>query len=457
MTRIAPGVAACLLLCPLVASAACGEVATESLVEDATPQHAAESSEQRPRTEGESSASANEVIATVSGPVASSESVSVATSVSASFATVATPLADAGDNGGQDAGGACTGSSTCNGTCMQGGCLVTFSGWDGDAAGVGNDEEVSITSDGTTVYWSVSAYAGSSNGVFSAPVGGGSITQVFNADQQNCGATGLVRDSDSIYWGTCTAGGAGAVMRQALSGGPATAVASGSQVYAEYLAVDDTNVYWASNSTIFTAPKGGGPATMLVDASSVELGGAAILALGAQQGVAYWSDYSFYGIHSVTVGGAVSTLLTYANPTSVEAWTGNGAFPAPPWLTSFVFVGDSVYMAAGLSQAYDTESATNGLLMRGSLSGGAPTTLASPSDTAFVDVAVLGSSLYWVQYVSVDTEPYGNLYRGGLDGSQPVAIAPNVSAGFLSAESGRVYWSDGVDVYEYTPASCGCQ
>jgi hypothetical protein len=158
-------------------------------------------------------------------------------------------------------------------------------------------------------------------------------------------------------------------MKQAMSGGPRTTLASG-QNSPGRIAVDDANVYWVTRGgLVMQAPIGGGQVTTL--ATDPPVNGVGPSDIAVYGGNVFWLDGGDNGsVHEVPVdGGAILTLAT--------------ALYYPQGL------------AVDATGAYWTDGDLVGRVMRAPLDGGVAIMLASSDGGGPIDLAIDGSNVYW--------------------------------------------------------------
>ena len=225
---------------------------------------------------------------------------------------------------------------------------------------------------------------------------------------------GLAVDGTDVYWasvdweGDGGASGAGTVQRVSADGGTVTVVGTGILPYA--VAVDSTSVYWTDNpngaeSEILRALRGGGATTVLWTGPVITTG---IVVDGANL---YWGIRQDGGsLMKMPVGGGDVAVLA----TSPSA---NGLCP-------------SGCIAVDSTNVY---WAPSGSIMKVPLAGGPSVALATT--TGLSSIAVAGDGVYWTEG--------SNVLRVGLDGAAATTIAsyPNGSAGTLAVDSANAYWS----------------
>jgi len=124
------------------------------------------------------------------------------------------------------------------------------------ASNFGNPGGLAV--DGQSVYWT-SNFSGKAGAVMKVPIAGGPVvTLVTEPGSPNL--VGPAVDGNTLYWSENIT--QGAVLQAALDGSHATVFASGQQNPGP-LAHDAANLYWATPTSIWTAPLAGGPARIL--------------------------------------------------------------------------------------------------------------------------------------------------------------------------------------------------
>jgi hypothetical protein len=222
-------------------------------------------------------------------------------------------------------------------------------------------------------------YFGSDVGVMTLPKVGGTPTAIPGTTLP----TAMAFDSTNVYWYFASSG---VVMSAPKDGGTLiTVVSSPVSVGDAPIAVDDTNLYYSTQTGLMSVPKGGGgiPVKLASNiANGVVVNGTTIYLL-------------IYGVSSIVAsvpvdGGTVTTLASFSNQ-------GQQVMPGCPVLaidsTNAYWVFES---AAGSGKV-----AGSGTIMTVPLDGGAATTLVSGTAVGVSPycVAVDSSSVYWTAQV----------------------------------------------------------
>ena len=330
---------------------------------------------------------------TGSGPSSSSSSSSMSDSASSGAST-----SGSGASSASSSTFTMCSPSNCAGTCTTTGCLVTL------ASGLSDPTAVAI--DSQNVYW----IDNGGGGVMKVPIGGGATTTLAPQGQgPNVPSDSIAVDGTSVYWvqpgasGSATSGivgsvgtaggdagafaalqntpyaiavdaqnvywvdylptNAGTVMKQPLTGfRVATALATG-VIDPNWIAVDDTNVYYNSSISLLTVPIGGGtPLTFSAKSQPI-----AIALEGAN---VYWVTNN-------------QTVLTAPK-------TGGGM---PVTLAGATAVSGPYAIAADAENVYWTNN-TGGTVMKVAVTGGAPITLVTGEVGAW-GIAIDANSVYF--------------------------------------------------------------
>jgi hypothetical protein len=110
-----------------------------------------------------------------------------------------------------------------------------------------------LTVDGASLYWGVWD-------VFSVPLSGGTYTTLVSPQESDLAAVAVAVDRTNISWAT-----SGGLMAMPIIGGAPTTIASGQKGVVAF-AIDATSVYWTTQNgaSLTKAPLGGGAPTTLL-------------------------------------------------------------------------------------------------------------------------------------------------------------------------------------------------
>lgn len=111
-------------------------------------------------------------------------------------------------------------------------------------------------------------------------------------------------DATSVYWTSWVRWDDARIMKVPIAGGAAVTLASGQQ-NPSALAVDDTNLYWATGSggTVVKLPLAGGDPTLVASGQGA-VGGLAIDATSI-----YWADYDNGALMKPSIAGDAPVAL----------------------------------------------------------------------------------------------------------------------------------------------------
>lgn len=205
------------------------------------------------------------------------------------------------------------------------------------------------------------------------------------------------------------------VWRVARTGGTPTHLSGTGE--ADAIAVDSAHVYWAgmyamgsgpkpgSGAGLFSAPIGGGDATMLsADAWSTQIA------------VDETNVYGASGPWSVPIGGGSRTMLVQGGTTHFAS-------------VAIAVYGSNVYFATAPGE---------GAIVSVPKTGGAPTVLVSNRAHPSA-IAVDATGIYWGEY-SYLAQP-GGIFRAALDGSGVTMLSSDDDVAGIAIDDGNVYWS----------------
>jgi hypothetical protein len=288
-------------------------------------------------------------------------------------------------------------------------------GDDGGAVGTltwGQSTADSIVVDSVNVYWTADGE------VLGMPLSGGAPVVLATGQWL---PHGLAVDGTSVYW-TCTDG---SVMKAPIAGGAWTLLATGPSytipiVGMRNLAVDATHVYWTnpgSGGAVLEVPIAGGDAIVLASGQA-SAGPIAVDATNVYYGTAA-------SLMTVPIGGG--TPVAIASGPDV-------AFPAAIALDSA-----NVYWTN--QDANDLSTGTLGsAVMKASLSGGDPQTLASEEGIPG-DLAVDTTGAYWLQSFVNDDRVMYVAFDGGAPVTRSSTAPGNLNEVGIALGCSRVYWT----------------
>jgi hypothetical protein len=268
--------------------------------------------------------------------------------------------------------GACSDPTHCNGTVSK----APKNGGETSVLAVGLPFPRPIAVDATRIY------VGTNFALLTIPIGGG-LPAIFVPLTV---AASIALDDDDVYW---TNYFANTVMRAPLDGGAPVTLAT-DQSFAQGIAIDAVNVYWAVPGTeptgytdgwIAKVPIAGGTTTTIATSQLFPDG---IAVAGAQ---VYWSDYhpTAGAITETTIDGGPTTTLAASQDYPNHVVT-DGAFVY--WTTLGTIPNNYV----------------DGAVHRMPLGGGPITTIASAQPYAS-GVIVDDTSIYWITSAAIMKAP----------------------------------------------------
>lgn len=271
--------------------------------------------------------------------------------------------------------------------------------------------------------------------------------------------TNLVSDGTSLFW-VSSIGPGGPVSSMPVGGGAITTIVTG-PVAGGFIAVDDVNVYYYSNSGgIYRAPKAGGTPSVVINPGA-NLGGVA--ALGANL---YWFERppNLTLPTTVTVkraplkGGPTETLAQFAGSpsgpggspgsrigatTTTVFLSGGGASLSSFPIASGVPDGGSPSEALAqycmylLSDSDAVYCATGSAVYRVASDGTSTNLLTLLQVAGNGSFAYDGAYFYWVDSLTV-----GAIRRVPKTGGTPLIIATATNPVAIAVDDNAVYWSD---------------
>jgi hypothetical protein len=246
----------------------------------------------------------------------------------------------------------------------------------------------------------------SSGSILRVQLAGGTPTTFASGQPTSNGAQELAIDSNDLYW---TDQFHGAVLKESLTGGSPVTVYSGGESPIT-LAVDSSRVYWTTSpgGTVSSASLDGGGYTQLANPGAT-YSGAYLEPMVVTQTNIYWCESAtgFQAIVSMPLDGG--TITTVAS--------GYGALVAAP--------GDmSIYWNTGTPAVMESPS-----------DGGVALQL--PASALPTSMAVDALNFYYV-------DNYYTVRKIPLSGGTPTTLAtPQTGASKLTVDSTSVYWMEG--------------
>lgn len=320
------------------------------------------------------------------------------------------------------AGGMCGGTLTCTGgtcgcvessdcpaggSCTAGRCLITL----------GRDQSgpYAITIDADNIYWANEGFSGPGTVVKAPLVGGAPTTLVSSAAQPQEELQGIAVDAANVYW---TAGQN--VMKTSLEGGAASTLYAGSGGIR--ITASPTGVYWTAYEpmgAVMRAPAGGGPVvTLFIGAPDVHPWGIAVDSTNV-----YWASDS--GGTAPLPPGAVGKVFVDGGTAATLASRPN-ANPA-----AIAVDATSAYWAESI---YSAPSGSVASILKVPLSGGAPTTLVT-GQTDAQNIAVDATSVYWTNVTD------GTVMKVPVGGGTPVTLFQGDKPWDIKVDATSIYWS----------------
>jgi hypothetical protein len=344
-------------------------------------------------------------------------------------------------------GASCGAGTVCNasGACVAG-CGIGGSVYAPGAANASNACQSCQPGTSTAAWSSVPDGTTCSTGTCCA----GSCSDE-SSDDQNCGACGAACPTGCLA-GTC----------------PATALASGLDA-PTVMAVDANNVYWsdsAAGHAVMELPLGGDASAAIALAPAVSAA-ASDLAVTATN--VYWADGS--AVRAVPIAGGSTTTISAVGASSLALsatklyWTTTSAILSAPLPSGTVSTIESgltapTNISLGSSHLYWASNPSvcgPGSILSCSLTGGAITTLASGSYSAY-DTLAVGSSVYSLDFCGVPvtaglfltTSPTSTTSLSGLwvAGTSTGYV---VTRQLLAADATHVYFVDTTNVFPTLP------
>jgi hypothetical protein len=286
----------------------------------------------------------------------------------------------------------------CVTTCSHGACVVVD-----DTLVTGQNSPSSIAVDSTSVYWTNSAQGITDAGAVMKVAIDGGLPVTLASGQTS--PTSIAVEGSNVYWLVPLA-----VMKVGINGGTPTTLVSGGGYNS--FTVDSTTVYWTvaytdgSGNTVGQVMKagldGGTPTTLAT-------GQIFPYAIAVNGNKIYWANLGTTGSCNAGCPGSIvtvpidgGTVATLASPTNHPR--------------AISVDGTNVYW---------TNFLLPGLVVRVSILGGKPSTLAqAPAAFATQAIALDTANVYWTQ-----SENSGSLMKTPLDGGVSVTLANLSGAG----------------------------
>jgi sugar lactone lactonase YvrE len=256
-------------------------------------------------------------------------------------------------------------------------------------------------------------------------------------------------DATALYWTDILAG----VVRLPLGTMSATVIDMANSPQA--LALDGANVYWDAKDSVAKAPLGGGPAQTLFG-SAIASG---TWGLAVDQTRVYWADQTTNSIQYVPLGGGSPTVIAkgltqpdalvldgptlyFANGTNQQM---NGAIMSVPKAGGMLSTVAGAQkgpraLAIDADHLYWTDSAPflpspTGYIMKAAKAGGAPEMLCSAGGNP-LGIVVDATDVYWV---NDDVGTVVRVPKGG--GTTQTLAAGQMYVKAIAADAKAIYWT----------------
>jgi hypothetical protein len=251
----------------------------------------------------------------------------------------------------------------------------------------------------------------------------------------------LASDGSDLFW----TDGVGGLWRASVGGGSPTQIASGVAGFGGApLFLDSTNAYFALSDGFASAPKQGGPTSVLVQSGGI------IEAATIAGGTAYWveldaSNRVLVKSAPLITGGAVTTLGTLPGlvPPSAIAVAGTTIFIGGASSPPAVFVTDGgsptplgtfgcSELLAGAGAVY-----CSGTSLALVTAGGTTSTEIAANVNDVTSLAVDATNVYWVNDVTS-----GSVMTAPRSGGASTTVASDTAPTAVAVDDTAVYWGD---------------